>query len=184
MKKLFAWALVALSLLVSPVLAGNHGYFVSTSAGYYEGDQIAVTDIAVPQRPSPVYVWQNGAWVYPLATAQAAQLASLHAAYQTAIQQPVSFTTAGAVTKTFAADPTSINNLMSMQLAFQFTGVVPVGFIWLATDGTQVPITYADIQGLSHAIGLSGLAAWQHLQTQIAAVNAATTVATVQAVVW
>lgn len=181
MKKLFAWTALALLLIGSPAFAGS---YISAEIGYYEGDRIASTDTAVPTRPGAAYVWQGGAWVYPLATAQAEQIATLNTAYNAALQAPVSFTTAGGVTKTFKTDQVSVNYLMSMQLAFQQAGAVPSGFIWLAADGTQAPFTYADILGLSHAIGVAGLAQWQHLQTQISAVNAATTVAAVQAVGW
>jgi hypothetical protein len=37
------------------------GYFIGP-AGYYEGDRAAALDVEVPQRPSPVYVWNGSAW--------------------------------------------------------------------------------------------------------------------------
>jgi len=119
-----------------------------------------------------------------LAQAQAAQIATLTAAYQQAIQDPVSYTSKGGVTKTYQADPGSVANLQNMLLAFGATQTVPSGFYWVAADNTQVPFTYADMQGLAQALGAQGAAAFQHLQTQKAAVKAATTVAEVQAVTW
>ena len=118
------------------------------------------------------------------AQAQAAQIATLTAAYQQAIQAPVSYTSKGGVTKTYQADPGSVANLQSMLLAFGATQTVPSGFYWVAADNTQVPFTYADMQGLAQAIGAQGAAAFQHLQTQKAAVKAATTVSAVQAITW
>lgn len=184
MTKLFTKAFLALALLTSTAFAGQHGYFLSPSFAYYEGDQLDVSDTAVPQRPGAAYVWQNGTWTYPLSTAQAAQIATLDAAYAVAIQAPVTFMTAAGVTKTFNADPGSVDNLSRMLLAFQKAQAVPSGFYWLASDNSPVPFTYADMQGLAQAIGVSALTQFQHLQTLKAAVNTATTVADVQKAVW
>lgn len=38
------------------------GYFISSQFGYYEGDQISSEDIAVPQRPSSLFVYTDDAW--------------------------------------------------------------------------------------------------------------------------
>jgi hypothetical protein len=119
-----------------------------------------------------------------LAQAQATQIATLYAAYQQAIQQPVSYTSKGGVTKTYQADSGSIANLQAMLLAFGATQTVPSGFYWVSADNTQVPFVYADMQGLAQIIGTQGATAFQHLQTQKAAVRAATTVTAVQAIVW
>lgn len=119
-----------------------------------------------------------------LAQTQAAQIVTLTQAYGAAIQQPVSYTSKGGVTKTYQADPQSVANLTSMLLAFQAAGVTPTGFYWLSLDNTQVPFTYADLQGLAAAFGEQGAAAFQHLQTKKEAVRAASTVAAVEAVTW
>jgi len=140
----------------------------------------------------PGWTVANGALVAPnaptatqlLAQAQAAQIATLYAAYQQAIQFPASYTSKGGVTKTYQADPGSVANLQSMLLAFGATQTAPSGFYWVAADNTQVPFTYADMQGLAQAFGAQGAAAFQHLQTQKAAVKAATTVSEVQAITW
>jgi hypothetical protein len=115
---------------------------------------------------------------------QQQQIATLYAAYQQAIQQPVSYTSKGGVTKTYQADTGSVANLQNMLLAFSATQTVPSGFYWVAADNTQVPFVYADLQGLAQAFGTQGAAAFQHLQTQKAAVLAATTVSAVQAITW
>ena len=119
-----------------------------------------------------------------LAQAQSAQILLLKQAYQQAIQQPVSFTSKGGITKTYQADPGSISNLQSMLLAFQAAAAVPAGFYWVSADNTQVPFTYADMQGLAQTIGAQGAAEFQHLQNLKAEVLAATTVSAVQAITW
>jgi hypothetical protein len=117
-----------------------------------------------------------------LAQAQAAQIAVLAAEYQTAIVQPVSFTSKAGVTKTFQADAASVANLTSMLLGFQAAAATPAGFYWLSVDNTQVPFTYADMQGLAAAFAAQGAAAFFVLQTKKAAVLAATSVAAAQAI--
>lgn len=116
-----------------------------------------------------------------LAQIQLAQVATVAAAYQSAISQPVSFTTAGKVSKTFQADPGSIANLQGILAAFT-ASTLPTGFYWVSQDNTQVPVTYADLQGLAAAMGAQGWTAFQRLQTAKAAIAAATTAAAVQAV--
>ena len=119
-----------------------------------------------------------------LADAQTGRIATLTTAYNTATQASVSYTSKGGVTQTFQSDSQAISNLSKMLLAFQSTTTVPTGFYWVAADNTQVPFTYTDLQGLANTIGTQGVTAFQHLQTQKASVNSATTVAAVQAVVW
>jgi len=119
-----------------------------------------------------------------LAGAQAAKVAALVGAYQSAIAQPVNFTTAGGVAKAFQADANSIANLQAMLAAFTPAGKAPTGFYWVAADNTQVPFTLADMQGLAASIGAQGWTSFQHLQAQKAAVLAATTVSAVNAISW
>jgi hypothetical protein len=119
-----------------------------------------------------------------LAQAQQAQIATLTAAYQTAIVQPVSYTSKGGITKTYQADPNSLSNLQNTLLGLQAAGATPSGFYWVSADNTQVSFAYADLQGLAAAMLAQGWAVFQKLQTLKAQVNAATTVSAVQAVVW
>lgn len=116
--------------------------------------------------------------------AQAQQIGVLAAAYQAAIAQPIPFTSHAGVTKTYQADPQSIANLQAMIAAFGATQTVPAGFYWVSLDNTQVPFTYADMQGLAAVLGAQGWAAFQHLQTQKAAVLAAPTAPAALAVKW
>lgn len=141
---------------------------------------------------TPGYTIVNGVLAPPAApttaqlleVAQTAQITALTAAYQSAIVVPVSYTSKGGVTKTYQADAASVANLSQMLLAFAASQAVPAGFYWVSLDNTQVPFTYADMQGLAAAFGTQGAAAFQQLQSLKAQVNAATTVSAVQAVVW
>lgn len=113
----------------------------------------------------------------------AAQIGLMYAAYQAAIAQDVSFTTAAGVLKTFQSDPQSISNAQAMLAAYGASGV-PSGFYWVAKDNTQVPFTLADLQGLAKTMGDQGWSAFQRLQARKASILAAGTIAEVQAVVW
>ena len=143
---------------------------------------------AIPPNPNPVYTWDwpSHTWLdaRTLAQVQAAQIAMLNAAYQNAIVQPVSYTSKGGVTKTFQADPQSQQNLAYELATYTAAAATPTGYYWVAADNTQVPFTFADLQGLAAAMGAPGFPAFAHLQTQKAAVAAAATIAAVQAVVW
>ncbi|KWO62545.1 DUF4376 domain-containing protein [Burkholderia territorii] len=112
------------------------------------------------------------------------QAAMLQAAYLVAIQQPVSFTTAAGVTKTFDADTDSQRTLQTAAQGYEMAGSVPDGFYWVAADNTQVPFTLADLKGLYAAMLAQGWAAFQHLQALKVELQSSTTVSAVQAVVW
>jgi hypothetical protein len=119
-----------------------------------------------------------------LATVQTAKLADLNDDYDTAVQQPVSYISKGGVTQTYQGDDTAVSNLSKMLLAFQGAGATPPGFFWIASDNTQVPFTYADMQGLAQAIGVNALTAFGNLQAKKAAVLAASTSAAVVDITW
>ena len=44
------------------------GYFINAELGYFEGDRINPSDIAVPQRPDYTYTWDGQAWQPSAAT--------------------------------------------------------------------------------------------------------------------
>lgn len=110
-----------------------------------------------------------------LADAKTTQNSLLTAAYNTAIQQPVSY-----MSTTFQADSASQQTLTRCLVA----GSVPTGFYWLDANNAQVPMTFAQLQGLASAMLVQGQTAFARLQTRKASVNGASTVAAVQAVVW
>ncbi|WP_158602104.1 DUF4376 domain-containing protein [Pararobbsia silviterrae] len=119
-----------------------------------------------------------------LATAQTTQKLVIDAAYADAIQQNVSFTTAAGVTETFEADSDSQTLLVSATQGYTIAGATPAGFYWVAADNTQVPFTLADLTGLYQATLAQGWEAFQKRQTLKSQIDAATTVATVQAITW
>jgi hypothetical protein len=124
-----------------------------------------------------------------LAAAQVAQVALIMAAYQTAIAQPVSFTTAAGVTKTFQAGPDSQTLLVAATQGYTLAGAVPSGFYWVSADNTEVPFTLADLSGLYAATLAQGWSSFQKKQTLKAQVNAITpstpnAIAAVQGIEW
>lgn len=154
------------------VVSSANGVYSFATAG---GVLLDVPATLVPYTPSAATL---------LATAQQQQIGVLYFAYQTAYLVPVSYTSKGGVTKTYQADPSSVGNLSQMLLAFSGLQTVPAGFYWVALDNTQVPFTYADMQGLAAAFGVQGAAAFAKYQFFKSQVKAATSVSAVQSIVW
>jgi hypothetical protein len=119
-----------------------------------------------------------------LRTAKKDQISLLAGKYSTASQAPVQFTTAGGVEELFQADANSVANVQATLLGLSGVAKTPAGFYWVAANNTQVPFTYADVQGLAAAMLAQGWVAFQQLQARKAAVLAETTVAAVEAVTW
>jgi len=118
-----------------------------------------------------------------LSQAQLSQNQLLQSAYVTAVAADVTYTSKAGVAKTYQADNKSIANLQALLIAFQsIPASLPPTFYWVASDNTQVPFTYADMQALAQLIAAQGITAFAHLQTQKALIAAATTVAAVQAI--
>jgi hypothetical protein len=124
---------------------------------------------------------------------QASQIAVITADYQSAIAQPVSYTTVGGMTKTFQADAGSQDVLLQAIAGYNLVGDVPSGFYWLATDNTHVPFTLADLKGMYTVMLAQGWAAFQTRTTLKDEINAvaitatvtqAQAIAAVQAIVW
>lgn len=113
------------------------------------------------------------------------QSAVIDASYAAAVQQNVSFKTAAGVTETFQADADTQTLVIQATQGDQIAGAIPSsGFYWKAADNTQVTFTLADLQGLYTTILAQGWAAFQKRTTLKAQIEAATTVAAVQTVVW
>ena len=121
---------------------------------------------------------------YQLAQAQTSQITALTTSYQNAIAYPVSYTSVGGVAKTYQADSGSAANLQAAIAGCSAAQATPTGFYWVASDNTQVPFAFADLQGLASAMFAQGAVAFQHLQTLKAEVTAATTSAGIAAIVW
>lgn len=140
-----------------------------------------LSGIGVAPNAGMIYDYPTKTWADPrtLAQVQDAQCNLIDAAYTAAIAQPVSFTTAGAVTKTFDADTQSAATLQSTLAGLSALQTVPSGFFWLSHDNTPVPFTYADLQGLAAAMLTQGWVAFQNRTVKKAAIRAATTIADV-----
>ena len=121
---------------------------------------------------------------YELQKAKATRIAVMQAAHDAAKCANISFTTAGAVTTDFQANATAIKAIKDSIAGFGDTGVVPVGFYFVAADNTHVTFTYADLKGLGRAIADRAWTAFDNLQTKKIAINAAADVAAVNAINW
>ncbi len=116
--------------------------------------------------------------IYPSPTLEQVRIehiGTLYAAYNAAIQLPVAY-----MATTFQADNASQDVLTKCLVADS----VPTGFYWLDANNAQVPMTFAQLQGLAGVMLAQGQAAFAKLQAKKTAVRDATTVAAVQAVVW
>jgi hypothetical protein len=114
-----------------------------------------------------------------LSEAIAEKLAQLERAYETAVQQPVTY-----MGTTFQADTASQEILTKTLTALNPLGGVPQGFAWWAMDNSAVPMTLAELNGLAMAMLTQGWAAFQHKQAKKEAARDAQTVDDVNAVEW
>ena len=144
-------------------------FTAAMSRGLY--DTLAVVDNNLVIVPGP-----------SLQVAQQLQIAVLNNAYQTAITSPVVFTNAAGTTATFPQTDSAKKNLASCIT----TGSAAWTYnFWLDVNNQPItPFTYTDLQNLAAAFEAVEVPDFQKLLSLIAAVNAATTVADVQAVVW
>lgn len=113
--------------------------------------------------------------VMTLSELQADQIARIEAAYQAAIQAPVSY-----MATLFQADEASQSILARCLSA----GAVPAGFFWLDAQNNQVSMSYTQLQGLAAAMLAQGQEAFAKKTQLKEQVRAATTRAAVEAVVW
>ena len=119
-----------------------------------------------------------------LAEAQATRIALLNQAYQGAITAPVGYTTMAGAAASFGQsgkDKANLQNAISGSLAGGVWGLD----LWLDVNGSLItPFTYADLQGLAAAMESADIPEFTHLLDKVAAVQAATTVADVEAIAW
>jgi hypothetical protein len=71
-----------------------------------------------------------------LPEAKATKITQLTQAYNTAIQQPVSY-----MSTTFQADAGSVTNVQATLAGLSKAGATPTGFYWVSADNTQVPFS-------------------------------------------
>lgn len=154
--------------------------------GYDETDSTQQTLIAAAIEVG----WQDISGTWPptqtLAQVQALQVAALQAAYQAAINTPVSFKNAAGVTSTYPAGNTlaingstaiaNLNNCIAAGAAAWTIGK------WLDANNVAQTFTFADLQGLAAAMEAQETLDWTDLVAKVAEVQAANTVAAVQAI--
>jgi hypothetical protein len=169
------------------------------SAVHHDGDTVIANNTPegcaalVVDGSNPVMVSQKG-WVVTngvlaqvppspaelLASAQTIQSATIESSYQDAIyNQPISY-----MDTTFWTDQNSQSMLMGAVVGFQMDGGVPAGFSWWDSTSTAIPMTLAQLQGLYQAILGRFNACFVKRKTLLAQIEAATTVAAVEAIVW
>ena len=107
-----------------------------------------------------------------LASAQADQITLLYGAttdpantsFNSSMNQDVTITTAGGVTKAFQATEHAQSMVAKSLTNCSAAGTVPTGFYWVATDNTQVPFTLADLKTLAASIFAQSWAVFQKMQ--------------------
>ena len=113
-----------------------------------------------------------------LAITKAKQKSIIETAYQTAITAPIAY-----MSTSFQADNASQEILVKVLLGMQVAGATPSGFAWLDANNTLVPMALADLQGLYGAILTRGQVEFTKKVVAKNAINVATTVAAIEAVV-
>ena len=120
-----------------------------------------------------------------LAQAQARQIALLQSAFQKAEQAPVSITLASGVTTSFGMSPHDWTKIVGLYSKYVVKGdPVPSGYPLPDVNMILHFVTKADIDNLFEAGKTQIDNAVSKLASLIEAVNTATTVSAVQAIVW
>ena len=123
----------------------------------------------------------NGVYEVPALTlqqAQAKQKSLIETAYQIAITAPIAY-----MSTSFQADNASQDILVKVLLGMQVAGATPSGFAWLDANNVAVPMTLVDLQGLYGAILTRGQVEFAKRLIAKNAINVATTIAAIEAVV-
>ena len=139
----------------------------------YDDDQVELIAVAVTNGWTDI----TGSWP-PLPTleqTQAAQIALITTDYRAAIQADIDYMGA-----TFNADYDTQNLMVSTLSA----GQVPSEFFWQDITNSQIPLTYAQAQGLLLAISERRQLAFNKLQTLKSAIRAAVDADAVALIAW
>lgn len=138
--------------------------------------------------PASSFQLVNGKVVESLTAAKSEQIALLKAGYLNAINAPVTFKNAAGVTSTYPSGNTIlITGDKAKSLLAETISAGSAAWTlgkWLDTNDVAQTFTFADLQGLAAAMESAVTASYETLVSKIAQVNAATTVADVQAVTW
>jgi len=106
---------------------------------------------------------------------QTAKISELTAAYNAANETDIAY-----MNTTFQASSKS-QGLIAQNLSI---GTVPSGFYWKDKANNKVAMTFSDLQGLGSAIQVRGMVNYDKLSTLKVQVNAATTQAALDKIVW
>lgn len=119
-----------------------------------------------------------------LKLAAVSQKVAIDNGYSKALSQDISFTTQAGVTKAYAADSASVSAIHQAAQAYTVQGFTPLGYYWKASDGTLVPFTLHDLQGLSEALTSRVWVLFQQRTALKGRLASAKTLEDVQAVKW
>ena len=119
---------------------------------------------------------------YDLRMAVTAQCELIDQCYFDALYADIEYTNLGGVTQVFQADQASL--VVMMQTIIGSGGSLINGFVWGASDNSQVPFTFADLQGLANAIYMRGNGLYFHQQMKKAEIRACTDVESVSLINW
>jgi hypothetical protein len=168
--------LVAAIKSLVPAAMEISGYTIAVDSS---GDAtIATWDASLGTQPTTTAL-TTALTAIQLQQAQVAQVAILMAAYASAGYAPVAY-----MGSAFPSDPNTLLLLSCTLVQGSTPQGLPSGFQWYSDEGTGVPMTLVQLQGLGNAIFAQVYAAYGKVQGLIQAVETATTVAAVQAIVW
>ena len=119
--------------------------------------------------------WIEGDTTAALDNVKQSKLQELKQAYTDASSEDIAY-----MNTTFQTDTASQNLIVSVLSA----GSVPTGFFWLDTANNQVPMTYAELQGLSGTILVRNQANFIKYQGLKANVAQATTSEAINLIKW
>ena len=160
---------------------GSHAYVEQPSS--YPSNEIPCTEA---QAKTPMaYQVVNGQIVESLTYAKTSQIALLQSAFQKAEQAPVSVTLASGVTTSFGMTPHDWSKIIGLYSKYVAKGVaLPSGYQIPDVNGVLQSVTVADIENLFNAGETQMTGAIAKLSSLVGEVQAATTVSTVQAIVY
>lgn len=114
----------------------------SKSVGYYSGPKIDETDIEVPARPSPDYVWSGTAWIRGVAATVRAIDEKCGA------EMAKGFTFGGHTYQIAEAPKNYYGNWVATLVALERSATNPTGGTVVDVDNNIVTITDADLETL------------------------------------
>ena len=164
------------------------GMNIQAGQYYYDGTNFQ----SIPANTNPVYTFNYTTKTWcdqrSLAQVRKSQNAVLLASYQSAVNMPVSFTNAAGVasTYTFGSNITDAGtNVQSLLAQIISAGSAAwTAGVWADTNGTYQTMTFADLQGLAVAVEALDTPNEQDLMIKMAAVQAATTISAIEAIVF